>query len=741
MSESIGQDGHPLVASGFQIIPKTKQALSSIARTITDVALGRQALPDHLFGYIPLVQALGATGLGAWRYHSLKMNQQSRAKIQLVVFLIIRIVENDPDYGTLLRNREELFNRLQHELINIYHNPMSREELRSVLKELKRKIRDQELPDPPAKRQRADDEEDLVEVQDNAEEAQAKHDAIMTDLAMALSLEHSDIDSRIEIQPRHEDADSSPDARSTRHARFSSRNQEGIPSPPFTPMGPPNGYTFEYDDEETGDHGFDEPDTSDENSPSPYRTPERGVGFLHPGEVEDGDKWENQGNEEEDGNKKETENEKRDKDEDNEERGEDEDKEDDRDEEEYDGDKDEDKDKDEDEEGDGEEREFEDAKENWSSSSFSAWPLSSSSSSSSSSSDSSYQPRIPVHAPTWNDPPMPARQRPPIEDETLVQRAMKRAFDPNSLGNTKGRMRLKRLYPWLLTEREVRAGATYNAASIPKLSTVTERSSGSSTPDASRTRNGGNETNNRFPARRLVSEDPRSNLFLSGDLPIVPLVDRKKAIREASRSQQQEEQVYDEEYDEKQDEGYEGEESEEVETCDEQPEVEEELEQLQHERQLPQTAIENYGQDVSNIAGDYSPITWSPSDEGLSRTSSRERQYDRDISIEAPPGRSSTRPGLVTRHRAAARLPPRSRSASRTTRARTTAVSPLRASPRHHDHSAPVQPVSPVPAIPAPTKKKGRPPKITKKAVTESAEPTPERKSKRKTAFKGPYQQ
>jgi hypothetical protein len=733
MSDSLRQNGHPTVTEALQVIPNSKQALSSIARTIVDVALGRQPLPDHLFGYVPLVQVLAAGGLGAYRYHSLKINQQSRAKIQLAVFLIIRIVENQPDYGILLqnRNRTELFARLNDELNNIYGNPMSLKEKECVIKEFKRKISQQELPDPPAKRQRFDDEsrnsdeeqaQNGYQYEANEEQAQDElhydtneeyfqdepcyqayeeqfqndFDDGMTDAAIELSMLDSDnrpstlSDSDFERSESYHEPDTRAVPGCSHHAQSQRQDLdlERIPAPPSNPRGQRSGYTFYYLDEDAHFHGSNSSSSSEEN----YPQRRRGFGFRYFGEVEEdagnNDKRDDKGEDEHIGK---IENKEKTRD-----RGEDQDKE---------------------IEG------YEDAEEDISSSSFSSF----------SSSDGSSMPRPHIHARAREDTPAPARQESPppvrrspdMENLPIVQRAEKRAFDPNSLGNIKGRIAMKRLYPWLVTRSSARAVATDHIVTRRYLSHVEEANPRSSVPDARSTQGDDIATNRWFSARRLVCKNPRSRIFLSGDLPIVPVVNKKKTTRHVFSSKQRQQ--------DKQEKG------EGVE--------EEELKQLQEEQQLPQAVREHYGQDMLDITMDYSSRSLTPIDEELLNTPSGERSYDRPISISSsvisPFERSLTQLGPITRSHATARpefrSSARSLKPSRTASRRTAVRSPPRAPPRCYDHSTPAEGVTPVPATSSPPRKRGRPRKTTNHDSGKSGRHTLLRKSARSTAFKGSF--
>jgi hypothetical protein len=146
----------------MSLLQKTAEPLSTLARTLVSALLGLKPLPGHLNRLTPLLLYLRTLIVCTAAHRSYQNRQQDRAKIQLAVFLILRIISERPDFEYLQRAdfREELLERLDNEVVRLHKSGgIDRGQRRGVVRELKRRFVDcDDIFESAAKRQKAEDQ-------------------------------------------------------------------------------------------------------------------------------------------------------------------------------------------------------------------------------------------------------------------------------------------------------------------------------------------------------------------------------------------------------------------------------------------------------------------------------------------------------------------------------------------------------------------------------------------------------
>ncbi|KAF2688705.1 hypothetical protein K458DRAFT_428222 [Lentithecium fluviatile CBS 122367] len=256
--------GHELPIATVSSIPQDEIIVSKVplsrhmkAKAIADSFTRAIQLPEFLFAYRPLVGVLGAFATGVGFYHLFEKHRQNRAKVQLAVFHITRIVELQPDHETVLHDPRELFRRMEDELAALLETHLSTGEGRKVYNELKRKLREDDLP--PAKRQRS-----YVEPEEERHKKineQEGHCA-MDDGATPASVNDNDLTNEV-AQERQTFS-------TNRHTPRSRSLRDFKSQPPITPPRPREGYGFTYEEFSSSSSS---PQTSPTASLPPKKTP------------------------------------------------------------------------------------------------------------------------------------------------------------------------------------------------------------------------------------------------------------------------------------------------------------------------------------------------------------------------------------------------------------------------------------------------------------------------------------
>jgi hypothetical protein len=125
-------------------------ALSTKAKALAQHLLDQQftKLPEYLQPYVPFLQGLflgaaASVGIGNSIYRYLQQRNQS--KLQLAIFHVLRTLENNPNLGVMLQNPERLALALEAEVMYMIPALLTRSEGDEALKELKRKVRSEQL--------------------------------------------------------------------------------------------------------------------------------------------------------------------------------------------------------------------------------------------------------------------------------------------------------------------------------------------------------------------------------------------------------------------------------------------------------------------------------------------------------------------------------------------------------------------------------------------------------------------
>ena len=125
-------------------------ALSTKAKALAQHLLNQQftKLPEYLQPYVPFLQGLflgaaASVGIGNSIYRYLQQRNQS--KLQLAIFHVLRTLENDPNLSVMLQNSERLGLALEAEVMYMIPELLTRSEGDKALKELKRKVRSEQL--------------------------------------------------------------------------------------------------------------------------------------------------------------------------------------------------------------------------------------------------------------------------------------------------------------------------------------------------------------------------------------------------------------------------------------------------------------------------------------------------------------------------------------------------------------------------------------------------------------------
>ncbi|KAH6642491.1 hypothetical protein C7974DRAFT_468839 [Boeremia exigua] len=131
--------------------------LSAIAKAISRFILGEAQLPvllSHFRTFFTGV-AIGAVGCPAlWAY--LTRNKCDRAKVQLAVYHIVRLLEDRPHYKALLHDPQQLMNLIEPEVMRLVKKHLTLDEVIEAAKEVKREHVPLATDEPVKKRVKKD---------------------------------------------------------------------------------------------------------------------------------------------------------------------------------------------------------------------------------------------------------------------------------------------------------------------------------------------------------------------------------------------------------------------------------------------------------------------------------------------------------------------------------------------------------------------------------------------------------
>ncbi|KAF9701759.1 hypothetical protein EKO04_000305 [Ascochyta lentis] len=132
-------------------------SLSAMAKAITSFLFGDIQLPTSLSHYATFFAGLVTGSIGASILHAyLHRNKCDRAKIQLAVYHIIRLFQQDPSYQAQLQHPQELLRRMEPEVLRMLNTHLTKNEADKVAKELKRAYEAPQAEEHGRKRMRED---------------------------------------------------------------------------------------------------------------------------------------------------------------------------------------------------------------------------------------------------------------------------------------------------------------------------------------------------------------------------------------------------------------------------------------------------------------------------------------------------------------------------------------------------------------------------------------------------------
>lgn len=124
----------------------TREMLSVLhlaARSITGFLLDGLAIPDHLEPLGSLIMAFTAgTAASTSLHYFLRRNREHRARIDLAIYIVARVVESTPQYRSLLDRPEHLLNILDDQVMPVLNAHLTKGEANVAMTQLKRKIWD-----------------------------------------------------------------------------------------------------------------------------------------------------------------------------------------------------------------------------------------------------------------------------------------------------------------------------------------------------------------------------------------------------------------------------------------------------------------------------------------------------------------------------------------------------------------------------------------------------------------------
>ncbi|CAO2648224.1 Nn.00g074910.m01.CDS01 [Neocucurbitaria sp. VM-36] len=115
--------------------------LSTMARQLTQFLFDGTPLPHLLERYGHLILAFtGGAVVGCSIYHFFQKHKQNRAKIQLAVFHIVRMVENIPDLQVRLEEPQKFIKQMATEMARMTNLHLTKSEADRAMLQLKRKV-------------------------------------------------------------------------------------------------------------------------------------------------------------------------------------------------------------------------------------------------------------------------------------------------------------------------------------------------------------------------------------------------------------------------------------------------------------------------------------------------------------------------------------------------------------------------------------------------------------------------
>ncbi|KAJ4369586.1 hypothetical protein N0V83_005348 [Neocucurbitaria cava] len=122
--------------------PSVPLPLNSIVKLLTQFLFNEIPFPHFLQQYGHLMLAFtGGAAIGSSLYHFFKRHKQNRAKIQLAVFHVVRMVENAPDLQAQLQNPHKFIAKMEREVERMTNSHrLTKNEAKSTMLQLKRKV-------------------------------------------------------------------------------------------------------------------------------------------------------------------------------------------------------------------------------------------------------------------------------------------------------------------------------------------------------------------------------------------------------------------------------------------------------------------------------------------------------------------------------------------------------------------------------------------------------------------------
>lgn len=128
------------LAQQASTVPNAPRSLYAMATAITSFIFGERELPFNLRAYDPFLSTLFASAGSIALYRYFDRKRQSRARVHLAVFHIVKLCEQNEDARDLLHEPEELINLMAVEVMDLVERHISEQEGEWVMKVLRRKV-------------------------------------------------------------------------------------------------------------------------------------------------------------------------------------------------------------------------------------------------------------------------------------------------------------------------------------------------------------------------------------------------------------------------------------------------------------------------------------------------------------------------------------------------------------------------------------------------------------------------
>lgn len=115
-------------------------SLSSKIKAITQYIFSEQWLPVETSNYAPLLQELACAAVGIRIQRFFDAKRESREKVKLAVFLLVRMIENSDELQDLLLEPEKLMSVIEDDILYLLERRLTERERTLVIAKIKRKV-------------------------------------------------------------------------------------------------------------------------------------------------------------------------------------------------------------------------------------------------------------------------------------------------------------------------------------------------------------------------------------------------------------------------------------------------------------------------------------------------------------------------------------------------------------------------------------------------------------------------